>query len=378
MESKTIVFIKPKPKKQQQPKKKKEKKPNPPPTSPSASQGPKVSEKKPQPKEENNEKKKVAEPAEKKKGPEETTTELPEKKDETKKKEVPKKQERESLPKQDSGKKVEPLDAKKRPQQEDTKKGVITKTDPIKKKTEQEQPQIQKESDKKKEETGKSVRKNAGVIGIEETLSKEELIVQIQPKNGYPAGTNAEAMNVQNGNTSKKASKKEKAKKQKGFQQTTPSSETDKKDPPKQVQQPVTNDWIKPDIVQKIKGVIPTSGVPSSSGKKDATVSQKRSSSPTSTKNVPQKTKGEEKKLKTEKVSELQASPQGPKKGKEENRAKAKTNFGLEIPFPPFDSRRLDIFVGKTLLCSVNMNETPNKSTTDFVYVSQFGSNLFI
>lgn len=350
--SKTIVFIKPKPKQQPKPKEKAKK------ASP-RQQGPKVIDKKPRAKEEAEKKKvdDVGKEAEKK-SVDQQKAGNPEKKDENK--------EQKLLPAQDTSKDIE----KKKLPQEEAKKVTTLKTNSAGKKAETEQAQnapgpTKEDSKKKKDNEETTIKKKAEIVGIEEVHSNDEVIIQIQPKGTQPFGNGSSSDAT--GTAYKKANKKDRSsKKQKNIQQTPQSVEQDNSSSiiKETTKQPMVNDWVKPDVVQKIKGLVPASG---SSGKSEVTYAN---SSPKAKEVV---VPG--KKLRIERMRDPQ---EGKRNKQEEEKAKRESASVLETPFLPLVNHRIDIFVGKALLCSVDLNETPSRITSDFVYVSQFEHDLFV
>lgn len=346
--SKTIVFIKPKPKQQPKPKDKAKK------ASP-RQQGPKVIDKKPRVKEEA-EKKKVDDVGKgaEKKSLDQQKAEIPEKKDEMK--------EQKPLPAQDISKDTE----KKKVPQEEAKKITALKTNPTGKKTETEQapvPTTKEDSKKKKDNDETTIRKKAEIVGIEEVHSNDEVIIQIQPKGSQPFGGGISADAT--GTAYKKTNKKDRSsKRQKNVQQAPQSVEQDNSSSTikETAKQPVVNDWVKPDVIQKIKGLVPASG-------KSETACA--NSSPKAKEVV---VPG--KKLKIERMRDLQESKRN--RQEEEKVKRESAPPVLETPFLPLVNHRIDIFVGKALLCSVDLNETPSRITSDFVYVSQFEHDLFV
>lgn len=385
VEANTKILIKPRPKKQPPPPKPKVKKTAPPSGTLKGSksaekklqprneegkkEAPKVNEKKSEDVKVNEKKKEDAKAVEgKKEAPKvnekksedakvvDKKSELPVKKEAPKKKEVAKKLEEESA---DKGK-TEPTDTKKKPNEEEAKKAVP----PSKRKTGSEASGEAKEA-----ETG--TRKSAGIIGIEEVSSSNEIIIPIQPKGSQPAGNVPESASGQQGSVSKKAPKKERlTKKQKKlalseqFQQVLSGSELDSSSGKKGPQlRSSTNDWVNPEIVQKIKGVPPASGSQVSPGRKAS--------------GLPGKAKEESggNKLKAERSSESQKVAREGKKNSKDGMRKSSV---LETPFLPLTRDRIDIVVGSTVLCSINLNDAPNKMVDNFVFVSQFESDSFV
>ena len=359
VEASTKILIKPRPKKQPPPPKPKVKKTAPP---SGTLKGSKSAEKKLQLR--NEEGKKEAPKVNEKKSEDvkinekkkEDVKAVEGKKEAPKKKEVAKKLEEESA---DKGK-TELTDTKKKPNEEEAKKAVP----PSKRKAGSEASGEAKEA-----ETG--TRKSAGIIGIEEVSSSNEIIIPIQPKGSQPAGNVLESASGQQGSVSKKAPKKERlTKKQKKlalseqFQQVLSGSELDSSSGKKEPQlRSSTNDWVNPEIVQKIKGVPPASGSQVSPGRKAS--------------GLPGKAKEESgvNKLKAERSSESQKVAREGKKNSKDGMRKSSV---LETPFLPLTRDRIDIVVGSTVLCSINLNDAPNKMVDNFVFVSQFESDSFV